>query len=200
MSADEALTAADFFLNDSDSPLSPPEGFSAWRQKTEFAHQLFERVLCAAPSERTVIRLPDGHEREAINLTSYNYLGLATHPQVIQSAKEILERWGTGACGSPLLSGLTPLHEALAERLSGLYQGEDRAALLYSTGFSGALGMIAGLLRRDDVAVLDQLSHISLADGARASNAKLITFKHNDPDSLDQRAEPLSRAQTAGDP
>ena len=68
---------------------------------------------------------------------------------------------GMGACGSPMLSGMTDLHRELERRVAKFLERED--AMLFNSGFGGALGTISGLLRKSDVAILDNRSHLSLA-------------------------------------
>lgn len=180
----EAYSLADFFHGDGDGtdPTVPPDDFIAWRRATTWATQLYEPALASAPTPRTRLQLPDG-EVAVINLASYNYLGLGTHPAVVDAAANAVREYGTGACGSPLLSGATALHRRLEARLAAFLQRE--AVLLFNSGFSGALGSIAGLLRRGDVAVMDSKSHVSLMDGARLSGARIAPYVHNDPASLD---------------
>lgn len=181
----EDFSLADFHLGDSDStdPTIPPADFVAWRRATTWASQLYEPSLRTAPLPRSELQMKDG-PRPEINLTSYNYLGLGTHPEVIAAAEVALREFGTGACGSPLLSGMTVLHHEFERQLAAFLQRD--AVMLFNSGFAGALGSIAGLLRKDDVAVVDSKSHVSLVDGARLSGARVMTFDHNDATSLDR--------------
>ncbi|MGC4083049.1 MAG: aminotransferase class I/II-fold pyridoxal phosphate-dependent enzyme [Vicinamibacterales bacterium] len=126
-----------------------------------------------------------------MDLTSYSYLGLGTHPAVVSAAVDALRAFGTGACGSPLLSGKTTLHVAFEQELAAFLRRD--AVIIFNSGFSGALGSLAGLLRKDDVAVMDAKCHVSLVDGAKLSGARVVTFEHNSPDALDR-----ALAQTAG--
>jgi 8-amino-7-oxononanoate synthase len=176
------LSLADFFLGESTDPLTPPAGFREWRDETAWAGAVYETNLLGAPDPRVRV-LIDGEAREALNFSSYNYLGLARHPEVVAAAQRALGEYGTGACGSPLLSGMTDLHRELETRVSRFLGRE--ATLLFSSGFGGAMGCLAGLLRRGDAAILDQRSHFSLVDGALLSRAKLEFFAHNDPAALD---------------
>jgi glycine C-acetyltransferase len=177
------LSLADFYIGDSDDPLVPPEGFTRWREETRRAASLYERSLLGAPTPRTEVEV-DGRRHAVLNLSSYNYLGLVTHAETIAAAQDALAGYGTGACGSPLLSGMTDLHRTLEAEL-GDFLGKT-TTMLFNSGFGGALGSLSGLLRKGDVAVLDSRSHLSLLDGAKLSRAQVRTFAHNDPDSLDQ--------------
>jgi glycine C-acetyltransferase len=176
------LSLADFYMSEADDPLTPPESFTRWRRDTRWATSLYEQSLLAGPTPRTVVHV-QGRPRPVVNLSSYNYLGLATHPETVAAAQHALATYGTGACGSPILSGTTDLHLELAQRMSNFLERE--ATLLFNSGFGGALGSLAGLLRRGDVAVVDSRAHMSLLDGARLSQARLRLFEHNDAAALD---------------
>ncbi|MCC6559345.1 MAG: aminotransferase class I/II-fold pyridoxal phosphate-dependent enzyme [Polyangiaceae bacterium] len=174
---------ADFHVGDSDDPLVPPAEYKEWRAAVTWATSHYERSLLGPPIPRTAIDV-HGARRPIINLASYNYLGFAKHPETIAAAKAALDSHGTGACGSPILSGMTDLHRAL-ERDLGAFLGRE-STMLFNSGFGGALGALSGLMRKGDVAVIDSKAHISLIDGAKLSGATLLMFEHNDPRSLDQ--------------
>src|SRR5213596_4077689 len=179
---DAKLSLADFIVGDSDDPLVPPLAFTQWRQAGAWEATLYEPELLATADARTTINY-EGKPRSVINLCSYNYLGLANHPEVLAAAHEALRTHGMGACGSPMLSGMTDLHRELERRVAKLLNRED--AMLFNSGFGGALGTISGLLRKGDVAILDNRSHLSLRDGAILSRCRTEKFEHNDPASLD---------------
>ncbi len=176
------FSVADFLIGDEHDPLDPGVDFTRWRAETRWASSLYERSLLGGPVPRTEVDV-NGTARRVLNFTSYNYLGLAKHPETIAAAQQALADYGTGACGSPLLSGMTDLHRALEHALSA-FLGRG-STLLFNSGFGGALGSLSGLLRKGDIAVLDSRSHLSLVDGARLSQAQLRMFSHNDPVSLD---------------
>ncbi len=125
-----------------------------------------------------------GVKSKVVNLSSYNYLGLATHPEVVEAAIKALRDYGTGACGSPLLSGMTDMHKELEHKLAAFTGRED--CILFNSGFAGGMGTLTGLLRKGDVAILDAKSHLCSIDGAKLSKARLMFFDHNDPESLDR--------------
>src|SRR6184192_1570451 len=179
---DAKLSLADFIVGDSDDPLVPPLAFTQWRQAGAWEATLYEPELLATADARTTINY-EGKPRSVINLCSYNYLGLANHPEVLAAAHEALRTHGMGACGSPLLSGMTDLHRELERRVAKFLKRED--AMLFNSGFGGALGTISGFLRKTDVALLDNRSHLSLRDGAVLSRCRTEKFEHNDPGSLD---------------
>jgi glycine C-acetyltransferase len=174
---------ADFYFSDSDDPLQPPEGFVRWAEEGSWAMSMYEPHMLGAVGPNMAIERA-GVRSQVINLSSYNYLGLATHPEVVAAASEALRTYGTGACGSPLLSGLSDLHGALERELAAFLGQED--CILFNSGFAGGMGTLAGLLRKGDVAILDSKTHLCSIDGAKLSRAKLAFFDHNDPDSLEQ--------------
>ena len=110
-------------------------------------------------------------------MTSYGYLGLVRHPVVVAAAKQALDEFGTGACGSPILSGKSVLYQQLEQKLAELTGRES--VLVFNSGFGGALGSAAGLMRKGDVAVVDARAHISLVDGIKVGGAKIAFFEHN---------------------
>jgi glycine C-acetyltransferase len=173
---------SNFLAGETSDPLQAPPSFTAWLQTAASAVQLYEPELLASPDARTTINYA-GEPNSVINLCSYNYLGLANHPAVIAAAQEALHTHGLGACGSPTLSGMSDLHRELERRVAAFVGRED--AMLFNSGFGGALGTISGLLRKNDVAVLDNRSHLSLRDGATLSRCRMEKFEHNNPISLD---------------
>lgn len=176
------FSLGDFVVGDSDDPLRPPPAFTEWRNAGAFWATLYEPEMLSAAGARTSLNY-GGKSQPVINLCSYNYLGLANRPEVIAAAQEALTKYGVGACGSPTLSGKTDLHRLLEVQMAKFLGRED--AMLFNSGFGGALGTISGLLRKTDVAVLDNRSHLSLRDGAVLARSRLERFEHNDPASLD---------------
>ena len=171
---------ADFYLPDTDNPLEVSDDWKDWRNETRWATSLYEQALLKGP--RPVTRLDTWDKGDVVNMSSYNYLGMVNDERVIDAAKAALNKYGAGACGSSILSGMTDLHRELEHRMAAFLGRED--CMLFSSGFGGALGILAGLLRKDDVALLDEKSHISLMDGVRLSGARLELFSHNDAASL----------------
>ncbi len=199
MPDDNALdfSLADFFFNDSSDVLSPPTDFETWMSHpaVKQGFSFFEQELLEAPRVSTRVRSNlDGNERRIINLTSYNYLGLSTHPEVIQAAKEALDKYGLGSSGAPLLSGTLDIHVKLAREIAQFKQKED--CLLFSSGLGANVGTIQGLLRKGDYLVMDEKCHKSLIDGGTLSGAKMLFFAHNDLDNLQMLMEKTKGKRT----
>ena len=176
---------ADFHFNDNPDILSPPEDFEEWinHPLIRDGYRFFEQPLLAAPTVNTeILSKVDGKRRKIINLTSYNYLGLSTHPEVIQAAKDTLDKYGLGSSGAPQLSGTFDLHVEFARKLAEFKQKED--CMVYSSGLGGNMGAMQGILRKGDYLILDEKCHASLVDGGTLSQAKMLFFEHNNTESL----------------
>ena len=178
---DAKLSLGDFVVGASGDPLTPPAGFTEWRQAAAWEAALYEPNMLASADVRTSIEY-EGRAQPVLNFCSYNYLGLANHPEVVEAAIEALHKYGVGACGSPTLSGMTDVHRQLEHAMAKFLGRDD--AILFNSGFGGALGTISGLLRKADVAVMDDRSHLSLRDGAVLSRCRIDRFQHNDASSL----------------
>ncbi|HSS46452.1 MAG TPA: aminotransferase class I/II-fold pyridoxal phosphate-dependent enzyme, partial [Burkholderiales bacterium] len=123
--------------------------------------------------------------RELVSFCSNDYLGLASHPELIKAAREGAELYGVGAGASHLVSGHFDAHHQVEEKLAqftGLPQ-----ALLFSTGYMANLGVVTALLGRDDALFADKLNHASLNDAALLSRAKFHRYPHLDMRALGKR-------------
>ncbi|HYR91915.1 MAG TPA: aminotransferase class I/II-fold pyridoxal phosphate-dependent enzyme [Terriglobia bacterium] len=173
----------DFYIGENQNPLIPPEDFTEWLKAGARTISLYEPKLHGAAMPRVQME-SDGKLLSVINFTSYNYLGLNKHPETIAAAQAALLEYGTGACGSPLLCGMTDLHAKFEEELSSFLGTES--TIVYTSGYIAALAALSAVLRRGDVAIADSKMHMSAVEGVRLSRAKLATFEHNDPQSLAQ--------------
>ena len=122
--------------------------------------------------------------RKVINFSSNDYLGLAGHPVLGQAAREAVEQFGVGSGASRLICGSLQPHHELESALAK-WQGTE-AALVFSTGFAAAQGVLTSLLGRGDVVILDKKSHASTIDAAKLSGATMRVFRHNDLENLEK--------------
>ena len=120
--------------------------------------------------------------RELLLLCSNNYLGLASHPEIVAAAREATETFGASAGSSRLISGHMTAHRRLEERIAA-WKGTP-GALSFSTGYQANIGVITSLVRRGDVVVSDELNHASIIDGCRLSRADVAVYRHNDVEHL----------------
>lgn len=133
--------------------------------------------------------------KPVIMLGSNNYLGLTNHPEIKEAAAAALEKYGTGTAGSRFLNGTLDIHVELEEKLARFMNRE--AAVTFSTGFTVNLGVIASLIERKDVVILDSLDHASIFDGARLSYGRVLKYAHNDMDVLEERLRSVGTDRTA---
>jgi 8-amino-7-oxononanoate synthase len=117
---------------------------------------------------------------KVVSFASNDYLGLSAHPAVIAAAHDALDRWGTGATASRLVVGNRPVHDELEAALAD-WKGTE-AALLFPTGYSANLGVLATLAGPGVAVLSDELNHASIIDGARQSRANVHVYPHNDAD------------------
>jgi 8-amino-7-oxononanoate synthase/acyl carrier protein len=122
--------------------------------------------------------------RELVNFASYDYLGLAHDPRVIEATQEAIHRYGTSVSGSRLVSGQRDLHVQLEAALARWLGVE--AALAFVGGHATNVTTIGHLLGPSDLVVHDALAHNSIVEGCRLSGARRMPFPHNDADALDQ--------------
>ena len=136
---------------------------------------------------REVTPLADGRcrvaGRELLNFASNDYLNLAHDPRVVAAARQVLDRAGAGAAASALVSGRTPWHVELEDRLARFER--QPAAILFPSGFTANAGTIAALAGKDDAIFSDRFNHASLIDGCRLSQARLWIYTHDDLAKLD---------------
>lgn len=116
--------------------------------------------------------------RRVILLCSNDYLGLATHPDVIHAAVRATERYGAGSGAARLICGTLPPHEELETSLAA-FKGTE-SALMFGSGYLANLGVIPGLIGRHGLILADRLCHASLIDGCRLSGADFRVFRHRD--------------------
>ncbi len=137
--------------------------------------------------------------REVIMLGSNNYLGLTTHPKVREASKQAIDKYGTSMTGSRLVNGSMRLHEELENKLAA-YHGKE-AGLVFTTGYQVNIATISALLsNKSAVGVVDKDVHASIYDGIRlgqANKARMVRYKHNDAESLDQALSELTDSEGA---
>ncbi len=118
----------------------------------------------------------DGHD--VINLASNNYLGLTTHPKLIEAATEATRKYGAGSGAVRTISGTMELHMELERRIARFKNVE--ACVVFQSGFAANAGTVSAILGPEDHIISDQLNHASIIDGARLSRAKIHVFPHKD--------------------
>lgn len=138
------------------------------------------RARRAAGLRRTLRARPPAPT--GLDLASNDYLGLATHPAVVDAGVAALRTWGAGAGGSRLVTGTTELHEDFERRLAGFVGAP--AALVFSSGYAANLGAVVALSGPGTLLVSDAACHASLVDACRLSRARVAVTPHRDVDTV----------------
>ncbi len=142
---------------------------------------LLRRLRTIASATGPTVTL-DG--REIILLSSNNYLGLATHPTVVDAAIEATRRYGTGSGAARLVCGTFTPHETLESTLAR-FKGTE-AALTFAAGYLANISVIPALIGKEGLIFADRLCHASLIDGCRLSGATFRVYHHRDMNHLEQ--------------
>ncbi|POA00036.1 glycine C-acetyltransferase [Staphylococcus massiliensis CCUG 55927] len=125
--------------------------------------------------------------KKYINLSSNNYLGLATDEDLKKVAKEAIDKHGVGAGAVRPINGTLDLHEELEQTLAK-FKGTE-AAVAYQSGFNCNMAAISAVMNKNDAILSDELNHASIIDGCRLSKAKIIRVKHSDMEDLRAKAK-----------
>ena len=158
--------------------------FQATLQEIDDAGLLKAERILTSP-QRTVIRLREG--KEVINFCANNYLGLADNPELIETAKKGLDRYGFGLSSVRFICGTQDIHRQLEEKISAFLGTGD--AILYSSCFDANGGLFETLLDADCTVISDALNHASIIDGIRLCKADRLVYAHGDMEELETRLQ-----------
>jgi len=176
----------DMFIGSVEGERSEVERFSEWIDAAVGdGVYSFEAPRLGAQRTEVEARRSDGREVRLLNFSSYNYLGYSHHPEVIEAAKAALDRYGLGACSSPVAAGTMQLHQTLEQRLVDFMGLPDRGVSLFSSGYGVNTGTISALMKRRHHIVVDKSAHMSILEGAQLARSKVHYFEHNDPSHLE---------------
>jgi glycine C-acetyltransferase len=148
-----------------------------------------ERVISSRQGGE--IDLVDG--KHVLNLCANNYLGLSGRQELVDAAKEGLERWGYGLSSVRFICGTQSLHKRLEEKVSQFLGTED--TILYSSCFDANGGLFETLLGPEDAVISDELNHASIIDGIRLCKAQRFRYKNNHMDDLKAKLKEASKAR-----
>ena len=127
--------------------------------------------------------------KDIIMIGSNNYLGLTSHPEVIEAGIKALEQFGSGCSGSRFLNGTLTAHVELEKELAEFLCKED--VVTFSTGFQSNLGIISAIAGRTDYILCDKENHASIYDGCRLSFAKMLRYNHSDMEDLERQLKTI---------
>ncbi len=140
-----------------------------------------ERLITSP--QRAMIDVTGG--QKVLNLCANNYLGLASHPAIIEAAKGSYDKWGYGLSSVRFICGTLEIHKELERKLSEFLGTED--TILYTSCFDANGGLFETLLSADDAVISDELNHASIIDGVRLCKAQRYRYKNSDMNSLEEQ-------------
>jgi glycine C-acetyltransferase len=149
-----------------------------------------ERIITTP--QGAVIKTTQGNE--VINFCANNYLGLSSHPRVIEAAKKTIDQYGYGMSSVRFICGTQTIHKELEAKIAEFLGTDD--AILYAAAFDANGGVFEPLLGPEDAIISDQLNHASIIDGVRLCKARRYVYKHNDMNELEERLKEASDART----
>jgi glycine C-acetyltransferase len=141
--------------------------------------------------DERIIMTPQGAEiavkggKEVLNFCANNYLGLSSHPKVIEAAHKTLDEWGYGMSSVRFICGTQDIHKILEQKISDFLHTED--TILYVACFDANGGVFEPILNQEDAIITDQLNHASIIDGIRLCKAQRYIYKHGDMADLEEK-------------
>ncbi|MDG1848911.1 MAG: glycine C-acetyltransferase [Flavobacteriales bacterium] len=151
---------------------------------------LYKKERTILSPQGAAVKVNDGSE--VINFCANNYLGLSSHPEVVQAAKKALDTHGYGMSSVRFICGTQDVHKALEDKLSAFLGMED--TILYAAAFDANGGLFEPLFSKEDAILSDALNHASIIDGVRLCKAHRFRYKNNDMEDLEAK---LQEAQSA---
>lgn len=152
---------------------------------------LFKKERIIISPQGADIKIEGG--KEVINFCANNYLGLSSHPRVIEAAKRAIDTHGFGMSSVRFICGTQDIHKELEKKISEFLGMED--TILYAAAFDANGGVFEPLLGADDAIISDELNHASIIDGVRLCKAMRYRYTHNDMNDLEKQ---LQDAKAAG--
>lgn len=144
---------------------------------------LFKKERIITSPQGAVIKISTG--QEVINFCANNYLGLSSHPDVIQAAKDAMDTHGFGMSSVRFICGTQDIHKELEQKIADFYGTED--TILYAAAFDANGGVFEPLLSAEDAIISDSLNHASIIDGVRLCKAKRYRYANNDMADLEEQ-------------
>ncbi|MCH7523604.1 MAG: glycine C-acetyltransferase [Bacteroidetes bacterium] len=142
-----------------------------------------ERIITSAQGAE--ITLSTGET--VLNFCANNYLGLSSHPEVIQAAKDTMDTHGFGMSSVRFICGTQDIHKELEQKIADFYQTED--TILYAAAFDANGGVFEPLLTKDDAIISDSLNHASIIDGVRLCKAARYRYQNSDMTDLEKQLQ-----------
>ncbi|WP_304038098.1 glycine C-acetyltransferase, partial [Mesonia mobilis] len=144
---------------------------------------LFKKERIITNPQGASIRVSTG--KEVLNFCANNYLGLSSHPDVIQAAKDALDTHGYGMSSVRFICGTQDIHKELEQKIASFYGTED--TILYAAAFDANGGVFEPLLTKEDAIISDSLNHASIIDGVRLCKAARYRYENNNMEDLEKQ-------------
>ena len=144
---------------------------------------LFKKERIITSPQGAQVRVSDGND--VVIMCANNYLGLSSHPEVVEASKRALDTHGFGMSSVRFICGTQDIHKELEQKIAEFYQTED--TILYAAAFDANGGLFEPLFGPDDAIISDELNHASIIDGVRLCKAKRYRYKHSDMQDLEQQ-------------
>ena len=145
-----------------------------------------ERIICAPQNSEIDVIFPTGtDEKKVINMCANNYLGLSSHPDVIEAARKGLDHRGYGMSSVRFICGTQDIHKELENKLTKFLGTED--TILFPSCMDANAGVFEAFMNEEDVMIADRLVHASIVDGMRLAKAMTDTYKHSNMDHLEKK-------------
>ena len=152
---------------------------------------LFKRERIITTPQDAVINTTEGHE--VLNFCANNYLGLSSHPMVVQAAKDAIDSHGFGMSSVRFICGTQDIHKTLEHKIAEFLHTED--TILYAAAFDANGGVFEPLLGEEDAIISDELNHASIIDGVRLCKAQRFRYKNNNMEDLETQLKAASNAR-----
>lgn len=149
-----------------------------------------ERIITTPQSSAIQV---EGRDDEVLNFCANNYLGLSSHPDVIQAAHEALDTHGFGLSSVRFICGTQDIHKTLEQKLATFHGTDD--AILYTSCFDANGGLFETILTKEDAIISDALNHASIIDGVRLCKAQRFRYKNADMADLEEKLKEASNAR-----
>ncbi|MCX7611090.1 MAG: glycine C-acetyltransferase [Ignavibacterium sp.] len=149
-----------------------------------------ERIITSPQSAHIEV----SHSQKVLNMCANNYLGLADNKELIQAAKDGLDKWGFGLSSVRFICGTQEIHKILEQKISEFLETDD--TILYTSCFDANGGLFETLLSEEDAVVSDELNHASIIDGIRLCKAQRYRYKNCDMNDLEDKLK-QARANNA---
>ncbi|MFT7611146.1 MAG: glycine C-acetyltransferase [Parvicellaceae bacterium] len=140
-----------------------------------------ERIITSPQGADVTVSSGD----EVVIMCANNYLGLSSHPEVIQAAKDTLDSHGFGMSSVRFICGTQDIHKELEDRIAKFYGVDD--TILYAAAFDANGGLFEPILTKEDAIISDALNHASIIDGVRLCKAARYRYAHSDMEELEER-------------